>query len=495
MQRPNGSFILLSHLFTLPPLPPHLPPPPLSLVLSHSHSHTPSLSLPLHLSLSLSLSSSLSLSLSHFSRFPPSLLPQDGKKFIAIISDAASTGISLHANVASNSSSRRRVHYTIELPWAADKAIQQLGRTHRAGQLSAPHYNLVVTNLGGERRFAAAVSKRMASLGAITKGDRRAATGTDMEAFNVDSKHGRQALKRIFETLVKGSVTRPSTTSDEVLDEFVKDYNYTSHGEALGTGDNFNNNLNNNLDEEMRGIMRSSAFDVARTALDSIGLTEDGDVRKKADVRLFLNRIAGLPVGEQNLLFKLFSSTLVDIIAAAKKNGWYEGCVEDLIANEVTAEFTKAIACDDKRGEGRAQTFFSCYVLDRGWELQSLVKKESEDFEGDGTGDGGKGGEKGDEDEEMDDFIVDDDDDDEEEAEEVDAEEENKNENEDKNGDENTEVAATDNGSPFKKKTSSKLACAETGFYITKRKMIHGDYGVSSFSAYIYESHLLYPPD
>ena len=57
---------------------------------------------------------------------------------------------------------------------------------------SAPLYKLVTTDLGGEKRFASAVARRLQSLGALTRGDRRAASGVDLSEWNIDSPLGRK---------------------------------------------------------------------------------------------------------------------------------------------------------------------------------------------------------------------------------------------------------------------------------------------------------------
>lgn len=98
-----------------------------------------------------------------FDKFLERELFQSGRKQIAIISDASSTGFCLHDD-GKKCSSRQRVHITIELPWSAEKTIQQLGRTNRTNQLTKPKYILVTTPICGETRFASGVTKKLEQL-------------------------------------------------------------------------------------------------------------------------------------------------------------------------------------------------------------------------------------------------------------------------------------------------------------------------------------------
>ena len=95
---------------------------------------------------------------------------QSGQALVAVISDAASTGVSLHAPMprSSHAPVRPRLHITLELNWSADRQIQQLGRTHRTGQAYPPEHVLIVTDVCGEKRFVSTVARRLRSLGALS---------------------------------------------------------------------------------------------------------------------------------------------------------------------------------------------------------------------------------------------------------------------------------------------------------------------------------------
>uniref|UniRef100_A0A8D0A777 Strawberry notch homolog 1 (Drosophila) n=1 Tax=Sander lucioperca TaxID=283035 RepID=A0A8D0A777_SANLU len=216
----------------------------------------------------------------------------DGEKNIAIISEAASSGISLQADRRVKNQ-RRRVHMTLELPWSADRAIQQFGRTHRSNQVTAPEYVFLISELAGEQRFASIVAKRLESLGALTHGDRRATETRDLSRFNFDNK------VRTLSICLRSSYRRlylPVTHSRLSLLQYGR----------------------NALEIVMNGLIGVGLINLEDRS-GAMSLDKDYNNMGK-----FLNRILGMEVQQQNALFQYFSDTLAAVIQEAKKNGRYD---------------------------------------------------------------------------------------------------------------------------------------------------------------------------
>nr|XP_059863255.1 protein strawberry notch homolog 2 isoform X2 [Delphinus delphis] len=261
-----------------------------------------------------------------------------GEKLVAIISEASSSGISLQAD-RRVPNQRRRVHMTLELPWSADRAIQQFGRTHRSNQVSAPEYIFLISELAGERRFASIVAKRLESLGALTHGDRRATESRDLSKYNFENKYGARALSCVLTTILS------QTESKVPLPQ------------GYPGGD-------------------AAFFRDMKQGLLSVGIggreSRSGclDVEKDCSISKFLNRILGLEVHKQNTLFQYFSDTFDHLIAADKKEGKYDMGILDLAPgiDEIYEESQQVFLAPGHPQDG--QVVFYKISVDRGlkWE-------------------------------------------------------------------------------------------------------------------------------
>lgn len=215
---------------------------------------------------------------------------QNGGKRIAIMSEVASTGDSLHAGEQVGNK-QRRLHIAAELKWSADKQIQDFGRTNRTAQVYPPIYMLVFTELGGEKRFSSTIARRLGNMGALTKGDRKAEKAGNLDKYNLESKEGRSALNVVLTSI-------------------------------------------------MRGI-EISGIDDPKQALRDMGLvrnTDDGEVvpdSEKTNIPRFLNRLLSLEVDRQNALFDYFYDTFLETIEYLKQNGKLDDGMEDLKAESV----------------------------------------------------------------------------------------------------------------------------------------------------------------
>jgi hypothetical protein len=121
---------------------------------------------------------------------------QSGRKRVAVLTRAGSTGISLH-----DEDGRRRVNIVLQLPWSSEEFLQQAGRCHRTNQKSAPIYVILTTSVPGENRLTQCVATRLETLGALTHGERRthiscAAGGGARMDWSISTR--RQAMFEVF---------------------------------------------------------------------------------------------------------------------------------------------------------------------------------------------------------------------------------------------------------------------------------------------------------
>ncbi|XP_008835403.1 protein strawberry notch homolog 2 isoform X2 [Nannospalax galili] len=269
-----------------------------------------------------------------------------GEKLVAIISEASSSGVSLQADRRVQNQ-RRRVHMTLELPWSADRAIQQFGRTHRSNQVSAPEYIFLISELAGERRFASIVAKRLESLGALTHGDRRATESRDLSKYNFENKYGARALSRVLSTILGHTDNRVPLP------------------QGYPGGD-------------------AAFFRDMKQGLLSVGIggresrTGCLDVEKDCSITKFLNRILGLEVRKQNALFQYFSDTFDHLIQIDKKEGRYDMGILDLAPgiNEIQEESQQVFLAPGHPQDG--QVVLHKISVDRGLKWEDALARSLE---------------------------------------------------------------------------------------------------------------------
>ncbi|KAK0340897.1 hypothetical protein LTR94_028643, partial [Friedmanniomyces endolithicus] len=201
--------------------------------------------------------------------------------------------------------------------WRADTAIQGLGRSHRTHQASPPVFRPVTTDIHGEKRFTSTIARRLDSLGALTRGERRTAgAGLFRAEDNLESPWARRALLVFYAALGFGEL------SSMTLEDF----------------------------ETKTGLKLRDA-DGALKASDDL-----------PPIHTFLNRLLALRIADQNALFADFDTILSGILERASASGELDRGLEDIEAEELAVVEEEVIRTDVSTGAETALVTFELKV-------------------------------------------------------------------------------------------------------------------------------------
>ncbi len=334
---------------------------------------------------------------------------QRGAKLVAVISQAASTGISLHSSRAS-ANQRKRVHCTLELPWEAQQMVQQLGRSHRSGQNCPPVFKLITTGIGGENRFLSSISKRLEALGAMTRGNRKATLGA--ESFG-DLGYNSEYSNRVLGDMVRHVVYRylpGGVTLSDILAPCLEQMTLDLGAEGQeGAGQGGWCAVIASLDdvthqEHLFDLLQEPVAYITGGVME-VATPEDLEEREgrapvvyerpkgRSGIRSyegmvlrvperrgglrtdkFFNRILGLPLLQQSLCFAFFSILLDNAIRDAKKSGSYDMGIKSMDTGVITRKVPSRVVFESPLHPGRSVTLHRL-ARDRSATLMEAIRE------------------------------------------------------------------------------------------------------------------------
>lgn len=261
-----------------------------------------------------------------------------GSKQVALITEAATCGVSLvQGDGAGNQ--RKVQHFTMELPWSTDRAIQQLGRTKRTNQQNAPQYTLVVSNLVSEIYMANMVAAQLKRLGAVDCGE----VQQDEEVlFNLHTSLGHSALDSVLQQI---SGKKPME-----MDLVPK-----------------------SIDGNFQSQACEALCNVAILALDPNDVAQKTYLIECSNVTTFLNRILGCVLEIQNAIFRFFLNNVRSLILQNRRTGQIDLGVLDLDVHGRVSGIPKHINFRRKTALGNSYVELRTIIIERGMTFEEAM--------------------------------------------------------------------------------------------------------------------------
>ncbi|EFX76862.1 hypothetical protein DAPPUDRAFT_322034 [Daphnia pulex] len=186
----------------------------------------------------------------------------------------------------------------------------------------------------GEQRFVSSIAKRFQNVDALIHGDRRADEQRDLGQFNGETEYDQAAVKAIMEAVMGRNITPIVSPPADYTGNFLRD---------------------------------------AKVGLKNVGITDSNDI----NVTVFLNRLLGMPVDLQKILFQYFTETLASIENRAKENGNFDLGILDLEFSPKKVQRKKTLKFTIRHSTGTADTFLQTFLIDKGISWMFLLTQKT----------------------------------------------------------------------------------------------------------------------